>query len=78
VEKDAIGGPLRLEDLARIYVMVGRHNEAIDIVERLLKMHSELSVAMLRRHPIWDPLRDQSRFKKLIDTGKQRNTSETK
>ena len=68
--KDAIGGPLRLEDLARIYVMVDRRNEAIAIVERLLKMHSELSVAMLRRHPIWDPLRDHPDFKKLVEPDK--------
>jgi len=70
VEKDAIDGPLRIEDLARIYVMVGKYNEAIDLVERLLNMHSELSVAKLRRDPVWDPLRDHPRFKKLIESYK--------
>jgi len=68
VEKDAIDGPLRIEDLARIYVMLGKHDEAIDIVERLLNMHSELSVAKLRRDPVWDPLRDHPYFKKLIES----------
>jgi tetratricopeptide (TPR) repeat protein len=70
VEKDAIGGPLRLEDLARIYVMLGKYEDAIDILEQLLSMHSELSVAMLRRHPIWDPLRDHPHFQKLLKSNK--------
>ncbi|UCC96997.1 MAG: protein kinase [Phycisphaerales bacterium] len=68
VEKDAIDGPLRIGDLARIYVMVGKFDEALDLVERLLNMHSELSVAKLRRDPVWDPLRDHPRFKKLVET----------
>ncbi|MHC4806512.1 MAG: protein kinase domain-containing protein [Planctomycetota bacterium] len=70
VTKDAMRGPLRVEDLARIYVMLGKYDEAIDIVERLLKMRSELSIPLLRLDPAWDPLRDHRRFKKLVGAGK--------
>jgi len=69
VEKDAHNGPLHLDDLARIYVMVGKYDEAIDMLQRLLKMPSELTVPWLRLDPVWDPLRDHSRFKKLLEGG---------
>jgi serine/threonine protein kinase/TolB-like protein/Tfp pilus assembly protein PilF len=69
VEKDAHNGPLHLDDLARIYVMVGKYDEAIDILQRLLSMPSELTVPWLRLDPIWDPLRDHSRFNKLLERG---------
>jgi len=70
VDKDALTGPMRLEDLAHIYVMLGKHSEAIDIVEQLLNMYSNLSLPKLRRDPVWDPLRNHPRFKKLIETYK--------
>jgi len=70
VEKDAHNGPLQLDDLARIYVMVGKYDEAIDILERLLRMPSELSVPWLRLDPVWDPLRNHPRFKRLTESGK--------
>lgn len=70
VEKDAHNGPLHLDDLARIYVMVGKYDEAIDILQRLLSMPSELTVPWLRLDPVWDPLHDYPRFKKLIETYK--------
>ncbi|MHC4487343.1 MAG: TPR end-of-group domain-containing protein [Planctomycetota bacterium] len=50
--------------------MLGKYDEAIDIVERLLKMRSELSIPLLRLDPAWDPLRDHRRFKKLVGAGK--------
>ncbi len=70
VEKDAHNGPLHLDDLARIYVMVGKYNEAIDILQRLLKMPSELTVPWLRVDPVWDPLRDHPRFQALLKSNK--------
>jgi serine/threonine protein kinase/tetratricopeptide (TPR) repeat protein len=69
--KDAINRPLRLEDLARIYVMLDRHSDAIDILKDLLfNIPSELMIYKLKLDPVWDPLRDYPRFKKLIETGK--------
>ncbi|MFQ5890734.1 MAG: tetratricopeptide repeat protein [Gemmatimonadota bacterium] len=66
VEKEAWRGSFRLGQLARIYGMVGRPGEAIDILERLLSIPGDLSVAMLRLDPAWDPLRDDPRFQQLI------------
>ncbi len=68
--KDAWGGPFRVEDLARIYVMVGEFDAAIDQLEFLLSKPGELSIPLLRLDPAWNPLREHPRFKKLIESAK--------
>ncbi len=70
VSKDAWRGAFRIDDLARIYVMVGEFDAAIEKLEFLLDIPSELTVPLLRLDPAWDPLRDQPRFKKLVEAGK--------
>ena len=56
----------RREDLARIYVMVGKADLAIDTIEHLLENPGKLSVPLLNIDPAWDPLRVHPRFKKLL------------
>jgi len=68
--KDALGGMLRIEDLARIYAVVGEFDKAIDRIESLLQMPSGLSISLLRLDPAWDSLRNHPRFKKLVETKK--------
>ena len=63
-------GPYRVEDLARIYVMVGDFDAAIDQLEFLLSKPGVLSIPLLRLDPTWDPLRDHPDFEKLIESGK--------
>ena len=70
VTKEAIGGLIRVEDLARIYVMVGEFDAAIEQLEFLLSNPGLMSIPLLRLHPAWDPLRDHPRFKKLVEAGK--------
>ncbi|MHC4556404.1 MAG: protein kinase domain-containing protein [Planctomycetota bacterium] len=70
VSKDAMRGPYRVEDLARIHVMVGEHDEAIEQLEDLLSIPGPLSIRLLRLDPAWDPLRNHPRFKKLIEIDK--------
>lgn len=69
VSTDALRGPRLVEDLARIYVMVGEHDAAIDRIEDLLDRPSEMSVQILRLDPTWKPLRNHPRFKKLVAAG---------
>jgi tetratricopeptide (TPR) repeat protein len=66
--KDAYDGPNALEDLAEVYTLVGRHDEAIDLLERLLKTVYEGSITLelLKINPVWDPLREHPRYKKLF------------
>jgi len=70
VSKEAISGSFRVDELARIYVMVGEFDAAIDQLEFLLSIPSEMSIPLLRLDPAWDPLRDQPRFKRLLEGGK--------
>ena len=70
VTKEAIRGYLRATDLARIYVMVGKFDLAMDQIEYLLSIPGDLTKHSLRLHPAWAPLRDYPRFKKLLESSK--------
>ncbi|MFQ5703612.1 MAG: protein kinase [Gemmatimonadales bacterium] len=66
VSKDALAGADMVRDLAQIYLMVGMRDEAVDQLEKLLRMPSPLSRNWLRLDPLWSGLRDHPRFKRLI------------
>jgi serine/threonine-protein kinase len=66
VDKEAWKGVYRVEDLARVYVMVGEDDAAIDQLDYLLSIPGEISVPLLRIDPTWDPLRDHPRFRALL------------
>jgi tetratricopeptide (TPR) repeat protein len=68
--KDALRGYARVGDLAQIYVMVGEFDLAIDQIEYLLPIPGDLSIPLLQLDPAWAPLRDQPRFKKLLEEKK--------
>ena len=66
MSKEVYRGAYRVEDLARIYPMVGEYDAAIDQLESLLAVPSPTAVPMLRIDPTWDPLRDNPRFQGLL------------
>jgi serine/threonine protein kinase/tetratricopeptide (TPR) repeat protein len=70
VSKDAMRGLSRVEDLARIYVMAGEHDAAIDQLAFLLDKPSKISIHLLKLDPTWAPLRNHPRFKKIIEQDK--------
>jgi hypothetical protein len=49
--------------------MTGRYEEAIERLEYLLSVPSDLSVWRLRLDPAWDPLRGNPRFEALVAEG---------
>jgi len=65
--KDAYIGPYFPEWLAQIYVMVGQYDAAMDQLEYLLSISCNVSVALLRIDPRWDPLRSHPRFQKILE-----------
>ena len=68
VSKDAFLGPIYVLYLAQIYVMVGEYDAALDKIEYLLSIpYQYLSVPLLQIDPIWDPLREHPRFKRLLE-----------
>lgn len=66
VSREAMRGFYRVEDLARIYTMVGERDRAIEQLEYLLSIPGDLSAAILRIDAAWEPLRGHPRFRRLV------------
>jgi serine/threonine-protein kinase len=71
VSRDALTGSDRVRDLARIYVMVGEYEAAIDLLEYLLSISTAVTANLLQVDPFWDPLRSFARFQALIEINPQ-------
>jgi eukaryotic-like serine/threonine-protein kinase len=66
IEKDAFGGAYLQHQLARIYLLVGEPDKALDQLEPLLNRPYYLSPAWLKIDPTFDPLRKHPRFDRLV------------
>jgi TolB-like protein/Flp pilus assembly protein TadD len=67
-EVEAWRGGKRVVDLARIYAMTGRTDEAIEQLELVMSIPADMSAWELRLDPMWDPLRGDPRFEALVAT----------
>jgi serine/threonine-protein kinase len=67
VGRDAFLGAYLQHQLARIYLLAGEPEQALDQVEALLKIPYVLSPGWLRIDPTFDPLRKLPRFQKLTE-----------
>ena len=66
VTKDAIIGPLLVQNLALIYAWTGEKDLAFEQLSAAAKLPGYLSYGELRLHPYWDPLRSDPRFDKIV------------
>jgi TolB-like protein/class 3 adenylate cyclase len=75
IEKDAVFGPGPIEILARVAARMGEPDRAIAALQKLLSTPSSsalvtgnltLTPALLRLDPMFDPLRNDPRFQKLV------------
>jgi TolB-like protein/Tfp pilus assembly protein PilF len=74
IEKDALAGPQPIDILARVAARVGEPDRAIAALQKLLSIPYNgtmasgvpLTPALLRLDPMFDPLRNDPRFQKLV------------
>ena len=66
ISRDASNGPYLQHQLARIYILVGEPEKALDQLEPLLKIPYYLSPGWLKIDPNFDPLRGNPRFERLV------------
>ena len=67
--QDALYGPYDEHLMARIYIVLGEQDKAIDLLEKLLKKPYFLTPAWLRIDPNFKTLRGNPRFEKLAGAG---------
>jgi TolB-like protein/Tfp pilus assembly protein PilF len=68
IEKDALAGPYFLTALAEIEARTGRAEGAVKILRQLITAPAGevVSIARLKIDPVWDPIRSDPGFQKLL------------
>jgi len=67
--QSAIEGSVLIQYLAIIHTWTGDKDRAIERLEEAAKLPgSHVTYGNLRLHPLWDPLRGDPRFEKIVDS----------
>jgi serine/threonine-protein kinase len=66
VTKESVNGAYVMKYLAGIYALCGEKDLAIEQIRITLQYPGDLSYGLLKLHPLWDPLRGDPRFEKIV------------
>ena len=66
--KDSTDGPNVANNLALIYAWTGERDLAIEQLETVAKVPGGPTYGILRLDPVWDPLRGDPRFEKMVNS----------
>jgi len=67
ISKDIYDGALVLEGLAQVYTWSNEPDRAIELLQKLVTMPGYTNYARLKLHPMWNPLRGDPRFEKIVE-----------
>jgi TolB-like protein/Tfp pilus assembly protein PilF len=66
ISKDIYDGALVLEGLAQVYTWSNEPDRAIELLQKLVTMPGYTNYTRLKLHPMWNPLRGDPRFEKIV------------
>jgi tetratricopeptide (TPR) repeat protein len=66
ISQDIYDGALVLEGLAQVYTWTNERDRAIELLQKLVAMPGYINYARLKLHPMWNPLRGDPRFEKIV------------
>jgi serine/threonine-protein kinase len=66
--RDAYDNPLVRQGLAQVYTWTGEAQQALTVLEELMKQPGYLTYGYLRVDPAWDPLRGDARFNQFVES----------
>jgi TolB-like protein len=68
LSKDIYDGALVLEGLAQVYTWTNEPDRAIELLQKLVAMPGYTNYARLKLLPMWNPLRGDPRFEKIVNS----------
>jgi TolB-like protein/Tfp pilus assembly protein PilF len=68
LSKDVYDGALVLEGLAQVYTWTNEPDRAIELLQKLAATPSYVNYGRLKLHPMWNPLRGDPRFEKIVNS----------
>ncbi len=66
-EADSSSGPYYRHQLARLYLLLGELELALDEIEKILAVPYTFSIAWMEIDPLFEPLRDHPRYRELAE-----------
>ena len=63
---DPVNGPVFVFELTKAYALSGERDLAIEQLEKLIRIPSDVSYGGLCYNPRWDILRGDPRFEKIV------------